>query len=60
MLPEYAQEAHECDAASGTKELVWIETHNHIELYDQDPYVSEAVDHVLHWLKQCDLEGERG
>ena len=25
---------------SGQKELVWIETHNHIELYGQDPYVS--------------------
>ena len=58
LLPEKAQAAF--DAASEPKELVWIETHNHIELYDQDPYVSEAVDHVLHWLKQCDLEGERG
>jgi hypothetical protein len=48
LLPEYAQETY--DAAIGPKELVWIETHNHIELYDQDPYVSEAVAHVLRWL----------
>jgi uncharacterized protein len=48
LLPEYAQEAYE--AALGTKELVWIETHNHIELYDQDPYVSEAAGHAIRWL----------
>jgi uncharacterized protein len=48
LLPEYAQEAYE--AAFGIKELVWIETHNHIELYDQDPYVSAAVAHTIRWL----------
>lgn len=48
VLPEYAQQIY--DAAIGPKELVWIETHNHIELYDQDPYVSEAVAHILRWL----------
>ncbi|MGH9193502.1 MAG: alpha/beta hydrolase [Acidimicrobiales bacterium] len=48
LLPELAQAAY--DAATGPKELIWIETHNHIELYDQDPYVSEAVGHVLRWL----------
>jgi fermentation-respiration switch protein FrsA (DUF1100 family) len=50
LLPELAQAAH--DAAIGPKELVWIETHNHIELYDQDPYVSEAVAHVVDWLER--------
>ena len=50
LLPELAQAAY--DAATGPKELVWIETHNHIELYDQDPYVSEAVEHVLGWLER--------
>jgi uncharacterized protein len=48
LLPEFAQKAY--DAAIGTKELVWIETHNHIELYDQEPYVSEATRHALRWL----------
>jgi uncharacterized protein len=50
LPPELAQAAY--DAAIGPKELVWIETHNHIELYDQDPYVSEAVEHVLRWLER--------
>ncbi|MEC3957403.1 alpha/beta hydrolase [Nocardia sp. CDC153] len=48
LLPEFAQQVY--DAASGDKELIWIDTHNHIELYDQDPYVSEAAAHAIRWL----------
>jgi uncharacterized protein len=48
LLPVKAQAAY--DVATGPKELVWVETDNHIELYDQDPYVTEAVGHVLRWL----------
>ena len=48
LLPEFAQAVY--DAAVGEKELVWIETHNHVELYDQDPYVSEAAAHAVRWL----------
>jgi fermentation-respiration switch protein FrsA (DUF1100 family) len=48
LLPEYAQKAY--DAAIGPKQLIWMETHNHIELYDQDPYVSEACRHITGWL----------
>jgi fermentation-respiration switch protein FrsA (DUF1100 family) len=48
LLPELAQAAY--DAAIGPKELIWIETHNHIELYDQDPYVTETVGRIVGWL----------
>jgi hypothetical protein len=48
LPPEYAQKAYE--AALGPKELVWLETHNHIELYDQGPYVCEAAAHAIRWL----------
>jgi fermentation-respiration switch protein FrsA (DUF1100 family) len=48
LLPEYAQAAY--DAAVGPKQLVWIETHNHIEVYDQRPYVDEAVEALVPWL----------
>ena len=48
LLPEYAQQAY--SAAVGPKELIWMETHNHIELYDQDPYVSEACRQIVSWL----------
>jgi uncharacterized protein len=50
LLPEYARKAN--DAALGPKELVWIETHNHIELYDQDPYVSIAAKEAIRWLER--------
>jgi fermentation-respiration switch protein FrsA (DUF1100 family) len=30
----------------------WIETHNHVELYDQDPYVPEAAGHAIRWLNE--------
>ena len=48
LLPEYAQAAF--DAAQGVKNLEWIETSNHVELYDQDPYVSQAVGLTVDWL----------
>jgi len=48
LPPEYAQQAYE--AAIGPKELIWIETHNHIELYDQNPYVNEAAAQTIYWL----------
>jgi fermentation-respiration switch protein FrsA (DUF1100 family) len=48
LLPEYAQQTYE--SAVGPKELVWIESHNHIEFYDQDPYVSEAAAHAIRFL----------
>jgi hypothetical protein len=55
LLPELAQHAY--DAAIGPRELVWIETHNHIEIYDQEPYVSEAVGHLLRWLHEAMAPG---
>ena len=48
LLPEFAQSAYE--AAVGPKDLIWIDTHNHIELYDQDPYVTLATSSILNWL----------
>lgn len=50
MLPEYAQQVFE--AAVGPKELVWLDTQNHVQLYDQGPYVDEAVEHAIRWLDQ--------
>jgi fermentation-respiration switch protein FrsA (DUF1100 family) len=58
LLPEKAQAAY--DAAAEPKRLIWIETHNHVELYDKDPYVSEAVGQVLRWLRELGVEHEGG
>jgi uncharacterized protein len=48
LLPEYAQATY--DAATGPRELVWIETHNHIEIYDQRPVVEQAANATIAWL----------
>jgi len=55
LLPEFAQQAY--DAALEPKEFVWIETHNHIELYDQDPYVSMAAAEAVQWLQRYLVSG---
>jgi fermentation-respiration switch protein FrsA (DUF1100 family) len=49
LWPEFASRVFE--AASGDKQLTWIETHNHIELYDQVPYVTEAAGLIIDWLE---------
>jgi uncharacterized protein len=46
LPPVYAQQVHD-EASSSTKELVWITTHNHVELYDQAPYVPQALAAVV-------------
>jgi fermentation-respiration switch protein FrsA (DUF1100 family) len=34
------------------KQLQWIETTNHVELYDRAPYVTQAVDYLVAWLDE--------
>lgn len=46
LPPAYAQQVHD-QASSATKEMVWITTHNHVELYDQAPYVPQALAAII-------------
>lgn len=48
--PENAQRAY--DLISAKKKLAWIETTNHIELYDSERHVSEAIDELQAWMTQ--------
>jgi fermentation-respiration switch protein FrsA (DUF1100 family) len=48
LPPRYAQEVY--DRAGEPKQLRWIETSNHVELYDQAPFVPEAIDALRDWL----------
>lgn len=48
LPPRYAQEVY--DRAGDPKELHWIETSNHVELYDQAPFVPEAIATLADWL----------
>ncbi len=46
--PAGAQAAY--DRARGPKRLHWVETTNHVDLYDQQPYVGEATRQVVQFL----------
>ena len=46
--PRYAQEAF--DAAREPKQLEWITTTNHVQLYDLEPHVTQAVEVLVCWL----------
>jgi uncharacterized protein len=37
---------------TGPKELMWLDTTNHIDLYDQPQYVEPAVDRVAEWMSE--------
>jgi fermentation-respiration switch protein FrsA (DUF1100 family) len=36
----------------GTKELMWQDTTNHIDLYDQPEDVSPAIDRIVDWMTE--------
>lgn len=46
--PAAAQAVH--DRISGTKELLWLDTTNHIDLYDRPRFVDPAVERISGWL----------
>jgi fermentation-respiration switch protein FrsA (DUF1100 family) len=46
--PEPAQQLHE--RTPGAKELRWLDCQQHIDLYDTEPYVSQAVEATAGFL----------
>lgn len=48
--PDGAQSVYE--RAGGPKELVWLDTSNHIDLYDQPQFVNPAVERAAEWFRQ--------
>jgi fermentation-respiration switch protein FrsA (DUF1100 family) len=47
-LPKFAQQVY--DEAGETKEIMWLDTSNHIDLYDNDKYVGPAIDKIVEWF----------
>jgi hypothetical protein len=47
-LPKFAQQVY--DEAGEPKEIMWFDTSNHIDLYDNDKYVGPAIDKIVEWL----------
>jgi uncharacterized protein len=48
--PAGAQNAY--DRIDGTKELLWLETSNHIDLYDNPVFVDPAIDRIAEWMAE--------
>jgi uncharacterized protein len=47
--PKNAQKFY--DTLNTKKELFWIETTNHIDLYDEPKYTTQAIDKIISWLE---------
>jgi len=50
-LPKFAQEVY--DLADEPKEILWLDTSNHIDLYDNEKYVGPAISKIVEWLSIC-------
>lgn len=48
MPPRYAQQVYE--TAGEPKIMKWLETTNHVQIYDIEPYVSQATTVLIDWL----------
>ena len=46
--PRYAQQVHA--TAGEPKSMVWIETTNHVQIYDIEPYADQATTALIDWL----------
>jgi fermentation-respiration switch protein FrsA (DUF1100 family) len=46
--PRYAEHVHA--TAGEPKSIVWIETTNHVQIYDIEPYVGQATTALIDWL----------
>jgi len=47
-FPKYAQQVYE--EAGEPKEILWLDTSNHIDLYDNEEYVSPATSKIIEWF----------
>ena len=47
-FPKFAQQVY--DEASQPKEILWLDTTNHIDLYDNERYVGPATNKIVEWF----------
>jgi len=55
-LPKFAQQVYEL--AGEPKKILWLDTNNHIDLYDNEKYVAPAKDRIVEWFHR--YLGRRG
>ena len=49
-LPKFAQEVY--DLAGEPKEILWLDTSNHIDLYDNEKYVGPTISKIVQWFSK--------
>jgi fermentation-respiration switch protein FrsA (DUF1100 family) len=49
-LPKFAQEVY--DLAGQPKEILWLDTSNHTDLYDNEKYVGPAISKIVQWFNK--------
>jgi fermentation-respiration switch protein FrsA (DUF1100 family) len=54
-LPKFAQEVY--DLADEPKEILWLDTSNHIDLYDNKKYVGPAISKIVEWFNKYLRQG---
>jgi fermentation-respiration switch protein FrsA (DUF1100 family) len=54
-LPKFAQEVY--DLADEPKEILWLDTSNHIDLYDNEKYVGPAISKMVGWFNKYLRQG---
>ena len=47
-FPKFAQQVY--DEAGEPKEIQWLDTTNHIDLYDNEKYVGPAINKIVEWF----------
>lgn len=54
-FPKYAQQIYE--EAGEPKEILWLDTSNHIDLYDNEKYVSPSTSKIMEWFGKYLVNG---
>jgi fermentation-respiration switch protein FrsA (DUF1100 family) len=54
-LPKFAQEVY--DLADDPKEILWLDTSNHIDLYNNEKYVGPAINKIVEWFNKYLRQG---
>jgi uncharacterized protein len=54
-LPKFAQEVY--DLADEPKEILRLDTSNHIDLYDNEKYVGPAISKIVEWFNKYLRQG---
>jgi uncharacterized protein len=54
-LPKFAQEVY--DLVDEPKEILWLDTSNHIDLYNNEKYVGPAINKIVEWFNKYLRQG---